>query len=112
MAAPAVFASLIPMFVMAAIRRAEDRLHRQLVEARAFTAETAIPLTLGRSIDARRLQGLMEGGAVKRTAAGLHFLDEGGWNAHLSRRRRRVVIALCVVLSLIVIGAVVFFAAR
>ena len=109
MAAPAVFASLIPLFVVAAIRRAEERIHRQLVEGKALAAETAISVTLGRSFDARRLQALVEGGAVRRTATGLHFLDADGWNAHESRRRRRVVIALCVVLGLIVVGAVVFF---
>ncbi len=112
MAAPAVFASLIPLFVVAAIRRAEERIHRQLVEGKALAAETAISVTLGRSFDARRLQALVEGGAVRRTATGLHFLDADGWNAHESRRRRRVVIALCVVLGLIVVGAVVFFTTR
>lgn len=112
MGAPAVFASMIPMFVVAAMRRAEERIHRQLVEARAVSAETAIPLTLSRHFEQRRLQSLIESGAVKQTAAGLHFLDAAGWSAHQSARHRRFWIALGVVLGLIGVGAVVLLASR
>lgn len=112
MAAPAVIPSLIPLFVVAAMRRAEARIHRQLLEARAFTAETAIPLTLSRSFDARRLQGLIAGGAVRATAAGLHFLDADGWSTYQQNRRRRVVIAVGVVLALIGVGALLLFVLR
>lgn len=40
MSAAALVPCLIPMFVVIAMRRAEERIHRQLAEARAFTAES------------------------------------------------------------------------
>lgn len=105
MGAPALIPSLIPMFVVAAMRRAEYRIHRQLVDAHAFTAETAISLSLSRSMDGRRLQALTAGGAVRTNAAGLHFLDADGWSAYQDRRRGRIAMALCV--ALVVVGIVV-----
>lgn len=112
MAAPAVIPSLVPIFVLASMRRAEARIHRQLVEAGAVTAEKAIDVTLNRSFDTRRLQALVSKGAVRRTSEGRHFLDEGGWAAYQSNRRQRATVALCVVLGLIALGAIVLVALR
>ena len=110
MSAAAVIPSLIPMMVVVAMRRAEARIHRQLADAKAFTAESAIPLSIGRSIDRRRLQGLIDGGAVQATANDRHFLDTGGWDAYMRRRGRRVTLALTIVLALVGVAAVVAFA--
>jgi hypothetical protein len=79
MSAAAMIPSLIPLFVVVSMRRAEARIHRQLADARAFTAESSIQLSLSRSIDRRRLKGLIHGGAVRLTANSLHFLDTDGW---------------------------------
>lgn len=101
MSAAAAFSSLIPLFVVTAMRRAEARIHRQLAEAKAFTAESAIELPLGRAMDRRRLAGLVEGGAVRVTPNRRHFLDADGWADYQRRRRRRVQLALAVVVALV-----------
>ena len=101
MSAVAVIVSLIPMFAVAAMRRTEARICRQLADARAFTAESSIQLSLSRSFDKRRLQGLIHGGAVRPTANGLHFLDTDGWGNYQRNRRRRALLVLSVVVALV-----------
>ncbi len=112
MSGAAVIPSLIPLFVVVAMRRAEARIHRQLADARALTAETAIELSLRRSIDRRRLQGLVHGGAVRLAANNRHFLDADGWSNYHRSRRRRVVIALSVVVALVGVGFALLFSMR
>lgn len=113
MSAAALIPSLLPLFVVAAMRRAEARIHRQLADARAFTAESSIPLSLGRSMDRRRLHGLIRGGAVRVTANSLHFLDADGWSNYQGNRRRRVLLVLSVVVALVgVVGTVAYLATR
>lgn len=101
MSAAAVIPSLLPLFMVAMMRRAEARIHRQLADAQAVSAESAILLSHHRSIDRRRLQGLIHGGAVHVTADGRHFLDADGWNRHHQNRQRRALFALCVVVAVI-----------
>jgi hypothetical protein len=112
MSAAAVIQSLVPVFVGIAIRRAEARIYRQLADAGAFTAESAIPLSLSRSLERRRIQGLMRGGAVHLTANGRHFLDADGWSNYLLRRRRRVLLVMSVVVALVGIGVAVSWVIR
>ena len=100
MSAAAVIPSLIPLFVVVAMGRAEARIYRQLAGARAFTAESAIPLSLNRSLDRRRLQGLIHGGAVRLTANSRHFLDAEGWSDYQRNRRRRVLLAMSIVVAI------------
>lgn len=107
MSAVATITSLIPLFVVAAMRRAEARIHRQLTDARAFDAESSIQLSLKRSMDRRRLEGLIHGGAVRLTSNSLYFLDAEGWENYQRNRRRRVLFALSVVLSLVAVGLTV-----
>ncbi|MCY3001175.1 MAG: hypothetical protein NTV21_05170 [Planctomycetota bacterium] len=101
MSAAAVIPSLIPLIVVVAMRRAEARIHRQLADARAFQADASIPLSLSRSIDRRRLQGLIQGGAVHVTANSFYFLDTAGWDNYQRNRRRRAWLALSVVAALV-----------
>lgn len=112
MSAAALIPSLIPMFVVLAMRRAEARIHRQLVGAGAFGAEAAIPLTLSRSFDRRRIDGLIRGGAVRMTADGRHYLDAEGWSAYHKRRRQRVLLAMSVVVALIGVAIAVILIVR
>jgi hypothetical protein len=112
MSAAAFIPSFIPLIVVVAMRRAEERIHRQLADARAFSAETAIPLSPGRSIERRRLQGLIRGGAVRLAANERHFIDADGWSNYRRNRRRRALIALSVVLALVGIGLAVLFSMR
>lgn len=109
MAAPALIPSLLPLIMVAAMRRAEERIRKQLVDAGALTPEKAIALTFKRSMDSRRLKGLMDGGAVRRTTSGLHYLDEGGWAAYMSNRQQRAMVTVGVVLALIAVSAVVLY---
>lgn len=113
MSAAALIPTLLPLFVVAAMRRAEARIHRQLVDARALTAETAIQLSLRRSMDRRRLDGLVHGGAVRVAANDRHFLDSDGWGHYQRNRRRRALLALSVVVALLGIAfVVVWYALR
>ena len=110
MSAAATVASMVPMLVVAAMRRAEARIHRQLVDAGALTAESAIPLSLGRPFAKARLQALVSAGAVRPAADGRHFLDANAWNTHQRNRRRRALLAVVIVLALIGIAASVIVA--
>jgi hypothetical protein len=101
MSAAAAIPSLIPLFVVIAMRRAEARIYRQLADAGAFSAESAIQLSPGRSLERRRLQGLIRGNAVRLTANSRHFLYVDGWSSYQRNRRRRVLLALSVVVALI-----------
>lgn len=109
MSGAAVLPSLIPLFIVLAMRRAEARIHRQLSEARAFTAESAVDLSLNRSMDKRRLQGLLDGGAVRLAANGRHFLDADGWSHYQGRRRQRVLLVVSALVALIGIGLGLLF---
>ena len=109
MSAAAVIPCLIPLCVVVAMRRAEARIYRQLADARAFTAESSIQLSLSRSIDRRRLQGLIHGGAVRLTANSLHFLDPDGWGNYQRNRRRRALLALSVAVALVGVGSAVAY---
>lgn len=108
MSAAAVIPSLLPLFMVMAMRRAEGRIRTQLVDAGAFTAQTAIPLSPTRSLDKRRLQGLVSGGAVRVSTDSRHYLDEEGWSTYARNRRRRALLALSVTVALL---GVVFAAA-
>lgn len=112
MSAVAAIPSLIPLIVVVAMRRAEARIHRQLSEARAFSAESAVQLSLRRSIDRRRLQGLIGGGAVRLAANGFHFLDAEGWSNYQRNRRQRVLVAVSVVVALLGVGVGLLLATR
>ena len=100
MSAAALIPSLLPLLVAIAIRRAEARIHRQLVEARAMAPETAVPLSPSGSLEKRRLQGLIRGGAVRLTGSGKHYLDVDGWNRHQRSRRQRVLFVVSAIVAL------------
>ncbi len=112
MSAATLIPSLLPMLMVVAMRRAEARIHRQLVGAGAYSAESAVPLTISRSFDRRRLDGLLRGGAVRLNADGRHFLDVDGWNTYQQNRRRRVRLALALVVAVIGIAIAVFLILR
>ncbi|MBK8097674.1 MAG: hypothetical protein IPK26_11240 [Planctomycetes bacterium] len=110
MSAAAVIPCLVPVIVAVAMRRAEARIHRQLTDAHATTADSAIQLSLSRSMDRRRLQGLVHGGAVHATANGRHFLDSAGWDTYHRNRRRRVSWAASIAIAVVGLILVVVFA--
>jgi hypothetical protein len=112
MNAAAAMPSLIPLLVVVAMRRAEARIHRQLGDAGAATAESAIQLSPVRSLERRRLQDLIRGGAVRVTANSRYFLNADDWNSFQRNRRRRVLFALSVVVALIGVAVAVVFMMR
>lgn len=112
MSAAAIIPSLLPLFMVIAMRRAEARIHRQLADAGAFTAESAIQLSLSRSLERRRLQGLIGGGAVRLTANNRHFIDADGWTKYQDNRRRRVLLAISIIAALLGVGVAVIFVMR
>jgi hypothetical protein len=112
MSAAATISSLVPLIMVVAMRRAEARICRQLADAGAFTTESAIQLSPSRSIERRRLQGLIRGGAVRLTANSGHFLDADGWSSYQRRRRHRVLFVMSVVVALVGIGFAVLFVMR
>jgi hypothetical protein len=112
MSAAAAIPSLLPLFIVVVMRRAEARIHRQLADAGAFTAESAIQLSFSRSLEGRRLQRLIRGGAVRLTANSRHFLDADGWSNYQRNRRRRGLLVMSVVVALIGIGFAVFCVMR
>ena len=112
MSAAAMIPSLLPLFIAVAMRRAEARIHRQLADAGAFTAETAIQLSPSRSFERKRLEGLIHGGAVRLTANSRHFLDADGWISYQQNRRRRVLFAMSVVVALIGVAVAVIYVMR
>ena len=107
MSAAAVIPSLLPLFMVVAMKRAEASIHRQLVTAGALTAESAIQLSPSRSIERRRLQGLIRGCAVRLNANGRHFLDADGWSTYQRNRWRRALLAMSVVVALIGVAVAV-----
>lgn len=112
MSAVTLLPSLLPLLVVASMRRAEARIHRQLVDARAFTAESAIELSIKRSFERRRLEGLIHGGAVRLTANSRHFLDSDGWVNYQRARRRRAMLAASVALALVGVAFAVAWSMR
>ena len=112
MSAAAAISSLLPLLMVVAMRRAEARIYRQLADAGAFSAESAIQLSLSRSLERRRLQGLIGGGAVRVTVDSRHFLDTDGWTKYQGNRRRRALLALSIVAVLFGVGIAIFLVAR
>ena len=99
MSAAAMIPSLLPLLIVAMMRRAEARIYRQLAEANAYTADSAIALSPGRSIDVKRLKSLVRGGAVRSISNSQYFLDTDGWKTYRSNRRRRALFAVTLVLA-------------
>jgi len=112
MSAAAMIPSLVPLIIVVAMRRAEARIHRQLADAGALTAESAIQLSPSRPFERRRLQGLIRGGAVRMTPSGRHYLDPDGWSRYQHDRRRRALLAMSAVVALIGVAVAVFFLMR
>jgi hypothetical protein len=54
----------------------------------------------GRSIEQKRLQSLIRGGAVRLNANSRYFLDTDGWSTYRSNRRRRARFAMTIILTL------------
>ena len=112
MSAAAMIPTLLPLVVAIAIRRTEARIYRQLADAGAISAESAVQLSASRFLESRRLQHLIRGGAVRLAANGHCYLDAEGWNKYQSNRRRRALLAVSVVVALVGITGAVLYLVR
>jgi hypothetical protein len=65
----------------------------------------AQPFAPARAIDGRALERLVAAGAVGDAGGGRYWLDPAGYGAWRAARRRRVLIALAVVLALVLVFA-------
>ena len=100
MSVAAIIPSMLPLLIVAMMRRAENRIYRQLSDANAYTPDSAIALSPGRSIEQKRLQSLIRGGAVRLNANSQYFLDTDSWSTYRSNRRRRALLAITIILAL------------
>ena len=98
---PVVMApTFLPLFIALAIRRAERRIRRDLLDAGAISASTAASLSYERSLLRKRLRRLVDAGAVREVEPGRYYLDEDEWTRYRHDRRRRGLIAVSVVVAL------------
>ncbi|HVS00345.1 MAG TPA: hypothetical protein VMW27_27205 [Thermoanaerobaculia bacterium] len=86
----------IPSIIAAQIVRTDRKIVRDLRDAGATTSERATLLEPGRHLRRRRIKRLEGIGAVRR-AGDRYYLDEAAWEAYQSRRRRRILIAMILV---------------
>ena len=102
--------AILPALVAAAILRTDRRLVQTLRSASALSAAGAIVLAPRNTLHRWRLRRLAQVGAVHvGTTPGSIYLDESGWHAYRSMRRRRL---LLVVLALVPIIALVWYVSQ
>ena len=79
------------------MRRAENRIYRQLSDANAYTPDSAIALSPNRFTEQKRLRSLIRGGAVRLNAKSQYFLDTDCWSTYRSNRRRRALFDMTII---------------
>lgn len=88
----------------AAIAGTDRRIARALRDAGALSPDTAVALPpRRRPIWRWRLQRMERAGAIRRTSGESLYLDEPGWAAYRTSRRRRVLIALSIAIPLMLL---------
>ena len=92
---PAVFAALII--------GTDRRIVRTLRNQHALSRDTAVPLPARFGIWRWRVRRLVQRGAVVQVAPDRSYLDEAGWQAYRTSRRRRVLVVLAIVLPVVVL---------
>lgn len=91
------------MLFAALILRTDRRIVRQLREASAISASSAIPLEAPHFLGSWRLNRLGSVGAIRQAPPQHYYLDESGYTAFRNRRRRRVMLVGCVLIPLLLI---------
>jgi hypothetical protein len=92
---PAVFAALII--------GTDRRIVRTLRNQHALSRDTAVALPERFGIWRWRVRRLVERGALVRVAPDRTYLDEAGWQAYRTSRRRRILVVLAIVLPVAVL---------
>jgi hypothetical protein len=88
----------IPALVIAAERRLVER----LIERRAFSSSTAVPLATDSFMAERRLKALLAAGVVKEERRGQYWVDQGAWEARRALRLRKMLAILAAVIGVAV----------
>jgi len=99
--------SFTPFIAMIAvvIIGTDRRIVRTFRDTRATSPESGIPLTPRNPIWRWRLRRLVGRGAVVHVDPDRWYLDETGWKAYRSWRRRRVVTVLAILIPLVALYA-------
>ena len=90
----------IPAIVIAAERRLVER----LLERRAFSSSTAVPLLTDSFMAKRRLATLIAAGVIKEERPGQYWVDQAAWQARQARRRRTMLAVLASIIA-VALGA-------
>ena len=86
--------------IPAIVAAAERRLVERLVERRAFSSSTAVPLHADSFIAGRRLKRLVAAGVVHEERPGQYWVDQGAWQAREALRFKLVMAVLAAVVAL------------
>ncbi|HEX5817301.1 MAG TPA: hypothetical protein VFY20_00385 [Gemmatimonadales bacterium] len=85
----------IPALVVAAERRLVER----LVERRAFSSSTAVPLLTDSFMAKRRLAALIAAGVVNEERPGQYWVNQAAWEARRALRFRKMMAVLAAVIA-------------
>jgi hypothetical protein len=85
----------IPALVIAAQRGLVDR----LMERRAFSSSTAVPLLTDSFMAQRQLVRLIAAGVIREEQRGQYWLDQGKWAAYDARRFKKLMAVLAAVIA-------------
>ena len=97
--------AILPAIVAAAILRTDRRLVQTLRSASALSAAGAIVLAPRNTLHRWRLSRLSQVGAVHvGTTPGSVYLDESGWRAYRAKRRRRLLLVVFILGSIIALA--------
>ena len=75
----------------------------RLIEEGAISPATAREFQEFHWAEARRLNGLIEGGIVHATPSGLLYIDEAAWAPYYARRRKLAFVPGAVLLSTMIV---------
>jgi len=90
------------MTIPALVMRAERSLVARLVERRAFSTSTAVPLLTDSFIKQRRLAALVRAGVINEERPGQYWLDQAAWRTRQESRRRRMLAVLAALVAALV----------
>jgi hypothetical protein len=91
-----------PALFAAVIVGTDSRIVRALRKQHALSSETAVPPPARFGIRRWRMQRLIGRGAVVQVQPDRVYLDEAGWQAYRTSRRRRILIVLAILIPAIV----------
>jgi hypothetical protein len=88
----------IPALIVAAERRLIER----LVERRAFSSSTAVPLLTDSFMAKRRLAALIAAGVINEDRPGQYWVDQAAWENRRALRFRKMMAVLAAVIAVAV----------